>query len=216
MSVELSSLPRTIPVFPLSGALLLPGTNLPLNIFEPRYLDMVRDVLVSGGVIGVIQPADANCRDYEPALARTGCAGAIAAHQETSDGRILMTLMGVCRFTIEQELERTTAYRQVIADFGRFAWDLTPGGGGDGLRAELISRARRYFSTIGLDGEWDGIETIQWAMLVNSLAAICPFEPNEKQALLEADGIEARAQLLTAMFELAAGAASPDLRPPIH
>ena len=208
---SIADLPRTLPVFPLAGALLLPRGVLPLNIFEPRYLAMVDAALRSGDrLIGMIQPreragqmgqGDPRAR---PALHAVGCAGRITAFNETDDGRILMTLTGICRFRVVAELDAVTAFRQVEADFSAFADDLEPERGEDDVnRAGLLDVLRRYLEANGLQADWDAIERSSNEALVNSLSMISPFGPPEKQAMLEAETLEQRNRILIALAEMA-------------
>ena len=199
-----SSLPGRFPIFPLRGALLLPGGNLPLNIFEPRYLQMVRDAMQTDRVIGMIQPRPETEEAPVPELYRTGCVGRITNFSETEDGRFLITLTGVCRFDIEQELEVSTLYRQVVGDFARWRGDLQPAAPPQELKATLLPVLRSYFDRHGIQADWDAIKAAPLAGLVTSLCMICPFEPEEKQALLEADDIARQARLLVALMQMEA------------
>lgn len=213
-----ASLPHRLPLFPLSGVLLLPGTTLPLNIFEPRYLAMVTDALAGDRVIAMIQPADPKSRDYEPALYSIGCVGRITDHRGTADGRMLITLFGLGRFEVGRELERTTAYRQAIVDYRPYAADLEPAGSEeDGIqRHSLLDLATRYFTAMGLDPEWQGVEEVSSRTLVNSLSAVCPFEPNEKQALLESVTTVRRSEVLMALLEMALNETVSESGIPVH
>ena len=214
----LESLPGRFPIFPLPGAVLLPGGNLPLNIFEPRYLQMVRDAMQTDKVIGMIQPRgeaeggepDADSR---PPLYATGCAGRISSFRETEDGRFLITLTGIARFDVTEELDVTTPYRQVVAGFGRWHKDLHPEPPPDALRGDLMAALEGYFERQQIEADWDTIKSAPLAGLVTSLAMICPFEPNEKQALLEAEDLNAQAELLIALMGMSGstGAAEPSV-----
>lgn len=216
MPERTASLPDRLPIFPLRGALLLPGGNLPLNIFEPRYLDMVRDAMQGDRVIGMIQPKPEGegLPDGEealggeggvmPALYRTGCIGRISNFSETEDGRFLITLTGLCRFDLAQELEVATRYRQVTADYDRWRHDLQPGAPPPELRGDLLPALRLYFDRHGIEADWDAIEAAPLGGLVTSLCMICPFEPEEKQALLEAQDIGRQARLLVALMRMEA------------
>jgi Lon protease-like protein len=197
-----SSLPDRFPVFPLRGAMLLPGGNLPLNIFEPRYLQMVRDAMRTDRVIGMIQPRAEAEDGAEPELFGTGCVGRITNFSETDDGRFLITLTGVSRFDVAQELFVATPYRQVIADFARWRADLHPIAPPDELKAKLSRVLKAYFDLHGIEADWTAIESAPLAGLVTSLCMICPFEAGEKQALLEAANIERQARLLIALMEM--------------
>ncbi|MCH8002929.1 MAG: LON peptidase substrate-binding domain-containing protein [Proteobacteria bacterium] len=199
---DFDDLPRVVPIFPLPGVLLLPGGRLPLNIFEPRYLAMVRDALSGERTIGMIQPC-AEAPDVGAArVYETGCAGRITAFSETDDGRYLITLTGVIRFDVERELPPIEGYRRVVADYGRFRGDLEE-------EASEIDRERFletlgcYFEANGIEGDWTAIEEAGDAALVTSLAMICPFAASEKQALLEAMSLPERARTMTAIMEMA-------------
>jgi hypothetical protein len=207
MSELASSLPSRFPIFPLRGALLLPGGNLPLNIFEPRYLQMVRDAMQTDRVVGMIQPkpeAEQAGGPVPPALYRTGCAGRITNFSETDDGRFLITLTGVCRFDVGEELEVGTLYRQVTGDFARWRGDLQPAPPPAELKVALLPVLRTYFERHGIEADWDAIEAAPLAGLVTSLCMICPFGPEEKQALLEAADLGRQARLLVALMQMEA------------
>jgi Lon protease-like protein len=204
----ISGLPTSFPVFPLPGAILLPGGNLPLNIFEPRYLQMTRDAMRTYRVIGMIQPNGAG--DDRPHLYPIGCAGRITSFAETEDGRYLVTLTGVCRYDVVEELPVTTPYRQVAASFARWKGDLDPSGPPDGLRSDLLTALRGYFEVNEISADWAQIEGAPLAGLITSLAMICPFEPCEKQALLEAVDPERRAEVLIALLRMGALAGKDD------
>jgi Lon protease-like protein len=201
-------LPLVIPVFPLDGALLLPGGQLPLNIFEPRYLNMFDDAMSGERIIGMVQTRPGG--DVErPNLAPVGCAGRITSFAETSDGRYLVTLTGVCRFRLGDELPSRSPYRQVRADFAAFEEDLrelaegaTAGGEADALLGAL----RRYLDHRGLAIDWSSAEAAPSDALINSLAMALPFEPVEKQALLEAPTLVERRETLVALLEIDAAA----------
>ena len=199
---DFDDLPRVVPIFPLPGVLLLPGGRLPLNIFEPRYLAMVRDALSGERTIGMIQPC-AEAPDVGAArVYETGCAGRVTAFSETGDGRYLITLTGVIRFDVARELPPIEGYRRVVADYGRFRGDLEE-------EASEIDRERFletlgcYFEANGIEGDWTAIEEAGDAALVTSLAMICPFAAPEKQALLEAMSLPERARTMTAIMEMA-------------
>ncbi|NQW10719.1 MAG: LON peptidase substrate-binding domain-containing protein [Alphaproteobacteria bacterium] len=196
-------LPNTIPVFPLAGVLLLPRGRLPLNIFEPRYLNMVRDALGAGRLIGMIQPLPEADGAAEPALYRVGCAGRITEFAETDDDRLLITLTGVCRFTVDQEVTSMRGYRRVVADWSRFESDFTAEGGTGLDREALTRRLRLYFDAHDITADWDTIRDTPNERLMTTLAMVCPFAPNEKQALLEADDLKARSTVLATLLDMA-------------
>jgi Lon protease-like protein len=209
-----ADLPAEIAVFPLTGALLLPGAKLPLNIFEPRYLAMAQDSLAQGRMFGMIQPNAAEPRVPQgPGLYRVGCLGRLSQFAETEDGRLLITLTGLIRFAIVAEIEGRHGYRRVRADFAAFAADLDHEAEADFDRDSLEAAMRAYFRAQGIDANWDAIGGTPDAMLVSTLSMACPFEPREKQALLEAHDASERARMLVALLEI--GAASPrDAGPP--
>ena len=201
---SLQDLPSMLPVFPLSGVLLLPRGDLPLNIFEPRYLAMTDEALSGARMIGMIQPVFAEEGGERPALSAVGCAGRITAYRETDDGRYLITLTGICRFRIGQELDVTTPYRQVEPDYGPFETDLYPDEDGEFPRERLLGALKRYLVRRDLKADWQSVTSAPAEALVNSLAMLCPFEPAEKQALLEASGWPERVDTLIALLEMAA------------
>jgi uncharacterized protein len=195
------AMPPAIPLFPLAGALLLPRTNLPLNIFEPRYLQMVDDALAGDRLIGMIMPREGDGGDK---LFPTGCAGRITAFSETGDGRYLITLTGVCRFQLKRELETGTPYRRAEVDWAAFADDLEPDAhAGEVDRPRLLTALRVYLDRNDLEADWNSIDAAPTEGLVNALAAIAPVEVAEKQALLEAHSIADRAEVLVTLIELA-------------
>lgn len=194
-------LPGVLRVFPLAGALLLPGGRLPLNIFEPRYLAMIEDALAGDRLIGMIQPAEDRPENGGPALYDTGCAGRIVSFSETDDHRYLITLAGLIRFEVAEELPDTMGFRQVIPSFARYREDLME----DERpieRSSLLTALNEYFSATGIEGDWDTIEETPDERLVTSLAMICPFEPSEKQALLESLTLPERAETMTTILRM--------------
>jgi hypothetical protein len=197
----LSRLPSRFPIFPLSGAILLPGGNLPLNIFEPRYLQMVKDARHGDQVIGMIQPST-SCTEGNPCLYPIGCAGKITNFEATDDGRNLITLTGLCRFEIAEELTVATPYRQVIADFEPWQGDLEPQTAPDSLRPDLVEALRRYFAVHDISVDWGQIARAPLEGLMTSLAMICPFEPSEKQALLETPDARELGRTLIALLKM--------------
>jgi Lon protease-like protein len=212
--VRAADLPQVIPVFPLPGAILLPRGQLPLNIFEPRYLNMVDDAMAGDRIIGMIQPQAGS--ESLPSLSPVGCAGRITSFAETSDGRYLITLTGCARFRLTAELPTQTPYRQVRADFALFEADLAAPPVDDvGLdRDTLLDALRAYLETRGLEIDWDTAETAPPEALINSLSMALPFEPPEKQALLEAASLTDRSTVLTALLTIdAAGDGEGDAPP---
>jgi Lon protease-like protein len=199
---KIADLPQVIPVFPLDGALLLPAGALPLQIFEPRYLNMIDDAMAGERIVGMIQTRRGGDR-ARPRLARVGCAGRITSYAETGDGRYIITLTGVCRFEAASELNLPTPYRQVRASYDTFAADLDATEPPLELeRAPFLAALRRYLDQRGLGVEWDTVNAAPAAALVNSLAMGLPFDPAEKQALLEAPSLDERRAALTALLEI--------------
>ena len=214
-----SDLPARIPVFPLRGAIVLPRTTLPLNVFEPRYLAMVDDALRGDRLIGIIQPTGDGGATGSPAersapLQAVGTVTRLIAHQEQPDGRILITLVGVCRFDVVGEARTDTAYRMLEISCERFANDLRDADGSDVERDSLLAVLRRFLGARNLEADWSAIEKSDNAELVNGLAIAGPFAPPEKQALLESMTLAERARMLIALAEmdLAGGAAKPGPR----
>ena len=199
-----TALPSILPIFPLTGVLLLPRGRLPLNIFEPRYLAMTRDALAGERLIGMVQPSDPGVAADNPPVYPTGCAGRITSFSETDDGRFLITLTGISRFRIREELPLLEGYRRVVPEWREFARDLRGDDEPGFDRDRLLRGLRAYFLHHRIEADWDAITSVPGERLVTSIAMICPFEPSEKQALLEAPDLDERAQLLTAMVEMAA------------
>jgi Lon protease-like protein len=195
-------LPEIVPIFPLTGVLLLPRGKLPLNIFEPRYLAMTEDALSGNRMIGIIQPSDPLSRASVPPVYPIGCAGRITSFSETDDGRYLITLTGLCRFETVRELPIVRGYRRVDVSWERFAADLDEPGPALFDRVRLVECLRTYFKIQGISANWDAIESTPDERLVTSLAMICPFEPSEKQALLECGSLSERASMMIAIIEM--------------
>ncbi len=204
--VAAHALPDTLPIFPLAGVLLLPRARLPLNIFEPRYLAMTRDAMVGARMIGMVQPLDAeDDGGLAPEVYGTGCVGRIKEFEETDDGRFLITLAGLCRFAIVDELPLADSeYRRVHADYDAYAADLVAPGDSDVDRERLLSAVEAYFKVKGFTTDWDTIREASNESLVTSLAMICPFAANEKQALLESGDTGERARVIVALMEMTA------------
>jgi uncharacterized protein len=201
--VTADDLPGVVPVFPLEGALLLPQTDLPLNIFEPRYLEMVDDAMSGNRLIGMIQPAGEATGD-RPILESVGCLGRITSYAEVGEGRLQIILEGVCRFRVARELEGPKLYRLVEADYVGFTADmLKPTTGENVNRKAVIPAFRQYLEANNMSANWDEVERIPTELLVNTLSQLAPYAAAEKQALLEADDVQARADLLIALTELA-------------
>jgi uncharacterized protein len=205
-SEGLEPLPAAVPVFPLTGAVLFPRGVLPLNIFEPRYLAMVKDAMAASGaahrIIGMIQPKG---KGEPPPLYTVGCLGRISDYRETDDGRILIALVGVSRFRVGAELDRDTPYRQVMTDYHEFGDDRHDEDVLDAAtRAGLEDALRPYLDARGLSADWDAVQGADDESLVITLASALPFEPAEKQALLEAGTLPERAQTLSTLMSFAA------------
>lgn len=199
-----SDLPDAIPVFPLTGALLLPRGQMPLNIFEPRYVQMVDAALRGTRLIGMIQPeADQEPDATAPKLYRVGCVGRIVQFAETGDGRYLISLAGVSRFAVEEELPTTTPYRQCRITAAPFASDFKPRLGEEEVdREAVVAALAKFTEATGLKIDWDGVEKAPNEALVNALSMMAPFGTREKQALLEAPDLKIRAETLVAITEM--------------
>jgi Lon protease-like protein len=212
---RLEDLPTEFAVFPLIGALLLPRGKLPLNIFEPRYLAMIQDSLAAGRMFGMVQPdPHATAVAQGDGLYRIGCLGRLSSFSETDDGRLLIALTGLIRFKIGAELEPRHGYRRVRGDFSDYLDDLTLDRPQVEIeREKILSALRAYFGQRKVDANWEAIRGLSDDTLVITLAMACPFEPVEKQALLEAPTDTDRAATLLALLQM--GAAGPDL-PPGH
>jgi len=206
-------LPRIIPVFPLTGVLLLPKGQLPLNIFEPRYLAMVRDALKDEQrLIGMLQPKSPNSDDnrgitfaqaQKPELYKTGCAGRITGFSESEDGRYLLTLTGICRFDIAEETTGKDGYRRVFTDYSRFISDIESSDDANIDREKLLKIVKKFFEGQKIEARWSTIKATPTEQLVTSLAMSCPFGANERQALLETPKFSDRAQMLLTLLEMA-------------
>lgn len=208
MTPRLKDLPATIPVFPLSGAVVFPRAQLPLHIFEPRYLAMVNDVLAGERTIGMVQPRDDTAGQMEPPVYGIGCAGRLTSFQELDNGRNLITLTGLCRFEIDRELDRTTPYRQFQVQYDSFAGDLDAPQDDGVDREDLLGSVRKYIERQELQSDWDSIEKADNETLINALSMLTPFLPKEKQALMEAGDLVSRAAILKTLLEMA-GAQTP-------
>jgi len=198
-------LPEVIPVFPLAGALLLPRGQMPLNIFEPRYLAMVDDSFRDGHrLIGMIQPDVTHSPDEErPVLFRIGCVGRITQLAETGDGRYILELTGVSRFKVVEEMTVLTAYRQCKVDYFPFLDDFTARKGEDAVdRESLLAVLSDFLKANNLKVDWEGIENAPNEALVNALAMMSPYGPAEKQAMLEALDLKTRAEILIAITQI--------------
>lgn len=203
-----SDLPSRVPLFPLRGAILLPRATLPLNVFEPRYLAMLDDVLSGQRIIGIVQPATAEDAGESPEskdvpLRKIGCAGRVTAYQEQDDGRVLITLTGIARFEIVGEAQTPSPYRVATAAFETFASDFDIGHGEDQVdRVNLIRVLRAYLEQNRLKADWTAIERAPSEYLINALCIMSPYGSEEKQALLEAENLQRRAEVLIALAEM--------------
>ncbi|WP_112320571.1 LON peptidase substrate-binding domain-containing protein [Oceanibium sediminis] len=206
-SFAITDLPERLPVFPLPGALLLPRARLPLNIFEPRYLAMLDDTMkTEHRLIGMIQPiVMPEGRSSEAAkLHHIGCAGRLTAFQETEDGRYMITLTGVSRFRIRGTQDGFTPYLRADVDWSSFQRDLGRRElDADFDRPAFLDVLKRYFETAQLASDWDSLKEAEEELLVNSLSMLCPFDPEEKQALLEAPTLQNRRETLVTLMEFA-------------
>ena len=201
-------LPQEIPIFPLSGALLLPWGRLPLNIFEPRYLNMTLDALKSGRILGMIQPdydktpKDDAGKQFEPPVYSTGCAGRIASFEETEDGRLLIVLKGLLRFRVLEEVGAVGGYRRVRVAYDDFKTDLDPQIPFDFDRKGFLERLGPYLEAHAMPVGIEVLKGLTDTTLITSVAMICPFDPREKQALLEAPTLAGRAKILLALLQM--------------
>jgi Lon protease-like protein len=223
-SVRPEDLPGVLPVFPLPGALLLPRGQMPLNIFEPRYLAMIDDALGRGRVIGMIQPElsitdedEMRRRTDKPGLCAVGCAGRITSFAETGDGRYVIALTGLARFRVLDELPALTPYRQCRVDFGPYLTDLEPRRGEGAVdRPRLLKTFKAYLDAHKLEADWDGVQRASNEALVNALSMMAPYGPADKQALLEAEDLRTRAEVLIALTEFVLARASGEPGPPLN
>lgn len=209
---SLGDLPARIPLFPLRGAILLPRAELPLNIFEPRYLAMIDDALSNRRVVGIIQPEQTTGPAESPAgnaiaLKRVGCAGRITAYQELNDGRLQIALSGIARFVVKSEPATQTPYRLADVDYAEFNSDLAADTSTETVdRASLLRVLKTYLDARKLQADWTAINRAPLEPLINGLSAMSPFSPEEKQALLEAKDVKSRAEVLVALAEMSIAA----------
>ena len=209
--ISVADLPDTIAVFPLPGALLLPRARLPLHIFEPRYLAMLDDALKTPHrLIGMVQPREVPGSD-EKRLHSIGCAGRVTQFSETEDGRYLITLSGMSRFRIREEVGGFTPYRRCDVSWDGFAADLGPTETDPGFnRPRFLKLLGRYFEAMSLSTDWNSLKDAEDELLINSLSMLCPFDPEEKQALLEAPSLGTRRETLVTLIEFALRGGSAD------
>ncbi|MBY4894485.1 LON peptidase substrate-binding domain-containing protein [Rhodobacteraceae bacterium N5(2021)] len=208
-----SDLPGTIPIFPLPGALLLPRARLPLHIFEPRYLQMIEDTMkTSHRLIGMVQPFEAP-GSGEQKLHHIGCAGRLTQFSETEDGRYMVTLAGMSRFRISGEVSGFAPYRRCDVSWEGFNADLGPTETDKAFdRDRFLDLLNRYFEAQDLSTDWDSLKDAEDELLINSLSMLCPFDPEEKQALLEAPSLSTRRETLVTLLEFALAAGSDEER----
>lgn len=209
------TLGETIPIFPLTGVLLLPRGLLPLNIFEPRYIAMVDDALKADRMIGMIQPVEPGDTPLAPDVYPVGCAGRITSFDETDDGRYLITLTGICRFRVDGELPTIRGYRRVRADWGGFAGDFDEASI-QLDRERLCAALACYFKQHRISANWEAIRSTPDERLITSLSMICPFGALEKQALLEAPTLAERASLMIGLIEMAVMGHQDDTKGACH
>lgn len=204
-------LPDTIPVFPLPSALLLPRARLPLHLFEPRYLAMLDDTLkTSHRLIGMVQPWDVPGTG-EKRLHSIGCAGRVTQFSETEDGRYMVTLAGMSRFRIREEVSGFTPYRRCDVSWDGFAADLGPTERDKGFdRERFMDLLSRYFEALDLSTDWESLKEAEDELLINSLSMLCPFDPEEKQALLEAPSLATRRETLVTLIEFVLRGGAPE------
>lgn len=211
---RLAELPQTLPVFPLTGVILMPHGRLPLNVFEPRYLALVEDALATPHrLVGMIQPREPGSEGMtrgsvippSPPLYATGCAGRISMFSETEDTRVLITLVGVCRFDVAEEVPTMRGYRRVVPNFAPWQSDLAPEATAHGAidRERLIQPLRAYFAARNITTDWNAVAQTPDDRLVVTLAMNCPFEPQERQALLECRSMAELTRAVTALLDMA-------------
>lgn len=198
-----NTLPDIIPVFPLPGALMLPRSRLPLHLFEPRYLQMLDDILkTENRLIGMVQPYDAPGQSNQ--LHSIGCAGRLTAFSETEDGRYMITLSGMSRFRIVEEVEGFTPYRRCKVNWEGFGRDLGPAEKDSEFdRDTFMTLLGKFFDDQGLNTDWESLGDADDELLINSLSMLCPFEPEDRQALLEAPSLSTRRETLVTLIEFA-------------
>jgi hypothetical protein len=203
---RLPDLPEALPIFPLNGAVVMPGVQLPLNIFEPRYLRMVQAALASDHLIGMVQPRAQADDDESPAIHRIGCAGRITSYSETNDGRIVLVLTGLCRFEVVEELAMRDGYRRVAPNWQPFALDLEESDAALEERDRFLGSLRTFCEKRSVEIPWDDLTKMADSDLVNLLCAHLPLESEDKQALLETVQLGERASLMRGLMDMSAQA----------
>lgn len=198
-----ADLPAVLPIFPLSGAVVMPGVQLPLNVFEPRYLSMVDDALAEAHLIGMVQPTSNTLLDEVPEVHRIGCAGRITSYSETADGRIVLVLTGVCRFQVSGEVEGRHGYRRVAVDWERFAADCHEEQQQIRDREGFLVSLKSYCTLRGVEVPWDDVKKMADGDLVNLLSVHLPLSPEDKQALIETIALSERASLMRGLMDMA-------------
>tara|TARA_B110000444_G_scaffold259202_1_gene302213 strand:+ start:212 stop:874 length:663 start_codon:yes stop_codon:yes gene_type:complete len=199
---SITDLPNKLAIFPLTGAVLFPQTQLPLNIFEPKYLQMIDEVLSSPDrIMGMIQPNLSKNDSNSKNLKKVGCAGRVSSFSETGDGRYLVTLTGLIRFEIDNELDTTTQYRQVITNYNNYQEDLKPTNVENIDRKSLLVLIKKYLEQRNLLIDWEIIEQSSTEQLINYSGVLVPFEPEEKQLLLETRNLFDRCKTLESLFQ---------------
>jgi uncharacterized protein len=203
--MKAADLPDMIPVFPLPGALLLPRARLPLHLFEPRYLQMLDDTLkTKHRLIGMIQPREMPAGSTEKRLHAIGCAGRLTGFSETEDGRYMITLSGISRFRVKEEVQGFTPYRRCNVEWSAFGRDMGPTEDDTGFdRETFLKLLGRYFSAMEMSTDWGSLNEAEPELLINSLSMLCPFDPEDKQALLEAPSLTTRRETLVTLLEFA-------------
>ncbi len=202
---DMNDLPKSIPIFPLAGALLLPKARLPLNIFEPKYLKMLEDVLGNQNrLIGMIQPLSIKeGKPHNIKLNKVGCAGRVVSFTETEDSRYLITLAGICRFNFVENIEENDLYLKGKVDWSSFKSDRkTEKMNADFKRDIFLDILSKYFKLTNLQTDWESLKKAEDELLINSLSMLCPFDQHEKQALLEAKTIKDRASILQTLMDM--------------
>ena len=199
---KVQDLSKKIPIFPLTGAVLFPGTQLPLNIFEPRYVQMVDDALAGPGrLLGMIQPSSPNQDPSNKSLKKVGCVGRISSFNEAEDSRYLITLSGIVRFEVDEELDVTTPYRQVLANYELYKNDTENQNVDEIDRSKLLALVKRYLEHRKILADWEIIQQTPTEQLINYSGILVPFTPEEKQLLLEAKTLITRGHALEALYQ---------------